>query len=319
MEASVYNFYQAETKQFLGIPMFGFIKNKLKKIYNQVTSKAAALFSRSTVDQAFLDELTELLICADTGVETTKKIIGIIEERLQANKISNPQEVKAIVEQELLSLLSTSTEELTSAPKVLMLVGINGSGKTTFAAKYANHLVQQRKKVLLVAADTFRAAAVDQLREWGERTKIDVFIGQPGQDPASVIFDSCKKFEEESYDHLIIDTAGRLQTKVNLMKELEKMRRGISKKLPGTTIHTWLTVDSMLGQNSFEQAKLFNEATNLDGIILTKLDGTGKGGIIFSITKELHLPIIYVTFGEGLEAIKPFDANEYVKDLFEVD
>jgi len=196
-----------------------------------------------------------------------------------------------------------------------MLAGINGSGKTTFAGKFANKLISDGKKPLLVAGDTFRAAATQQLLEWGKRVGVEVFVGKDNQDPASVIFDACSKFSSENYDHLVIDTAGRVQTKINLMNELKKMRSIINKKLPGEDINTWLTIDSMLGQNSFTQAKVFHEATSINGLILTKMDGTGKGGIVFSITKELGLPILYVTFGEKLEDLKSFNPKEYIANL----
>ena len=168
---------------------------------------------------------------------------------------------------------------------------------------------------MLVAGDTFRAAATQQLIEWGNKIDVPVFVGRENQDPASVIFDACKKFNDEKYDHIIIDTAGRLQTKVNLMKELEKIRAIISKQLPERRGKYWLTIDAMIGQNSLRQAELFQQATNINGIILTKLDGTGKGGIVFSITQQFEIPILYTTFGEKLEDIKAFDINEYVHGL----
>lgn len=294
--------------------MFAFIKEKLKKIYNQFTSKASALFSRTTIDQSFIDELTELLICADTGTATTKKIMDHLTSEIKSQRLKTTQAIKEELESQLLSILNAQEQKKT-LPRVLLLVGINGSGKTTFAGKLANKVKNEGKKVLLVAGDTFRAAATEQLELWGKRIGVDVFIGKPNQDPASVIFDGCHKFLSESYDHLIIDTAGRLQTKVNLMKELEKIKKIILRKLPEDQIQTWLTIDAMLGQNSFEQAKIFNEATNINGIILTKLDGTGKGGIVFSISNELRVPIIYVAFGEDIDAIKYFDPRDYVKDL----
>ncbi len=295
--------------------MFGFIKEKLKKVYNQVTTKAKGLFSRETIDEDFLDELTKLLICADTGVTTTNQIIEHLKKLINEKNLTTPQEIKIALQKELLKILKAHP-----APKetgeVTLLVGINGSGKTTFAGKLANKLRNEGKKVLLVAGDTFRAAATQQLQAWATKTGVDVFIGRENQDPASVVFDGCKKYSEENYDHLIVDTAGRLQTKVNLLKELTKIKNIVAKKLPNVNVQTWLTVDAMLGQNSFEQAKLFNESANLSGLILTKLDGTGKGGIVFSITNELKLPLVYVTFGENLEAIKIFDPEEYVNDLF---
>jgi fused signal recognition particle receptor len=295
--------------------MFQFLKEKIKKVYNNVTKKAISLFSRSTIDEDFFKELTVLLISADTGITTTTTIIEHLKQEVTAQRITTPEEIRLELEKQLISILQNH-KVLDEMPEVTLLVGINGSGKTTFAGKIAHKIKSVGKKVLLVAGDTFRAAATEQLQEWGTKIGVEVFAGKQNQDPASVIFDACKEFKAGSYDHLIVDTAGRLQTKSNLMKELEKIKRIASKNLPDKKIHTWLTVDSMLGQNSFEQAKIFNKATSLDGIILTKFDGTGKGGIVFSITKELHLPIVYVTFGENVEALKSFSPEEYVQELF---
>ena len=195
------------------------------------------------------------------------------------------------------------------------MVGINGSGKTTFAGKLAHKYAQESKKVLLVAADTFRAAAPEQLQEWSDTVGVDMVRGTQNQDPASVVCSGCEKFKTDQYDILIIDTAGRLHTKTNLMNELTKINRVITKQLPDKTVNTLLTIDSMLGQNSFEQAKLFHESTDLSGLVLTKMDGTGKGGIVFAITDELAIPIWYITFGEQLNQLKLFDKNEYVDNL----
>jgi len=205
-------------------------------------------------------------------------------------------------------------EKLKSA---ILFVGINGGGKTTAIAKMANQLKSDGKKVLLAAADTFRAAATEQLEEWAVRVGVDIVIGKEKQDPASVVYQACEKFKNENYDYLIVDTAGRLQTKINLMNELAKLKRVIEKILGADRVTMLLTVDAMLGQNSFEQARIFNESAHLDGIVLTKMDGTGKGGIVFAIVQELKIPVAYITFGENLEAIKRFDAQEYVKDLLE--
>ena len=196
-----------------------------------------------------------------------------------------------------------------------LLVGINGSGKTTAAAKLAYQYKQENKRVLFIAADTFRAAATQQLAQWAQKLGADIVIGAEGQDPASVIFTGIQKFKQEQFDVLIIDTAGRLQTKINLMKELEKIKRVINSQLPQTPITILLTIDAMLGQNSFEQAKLFHESTPIDGVILTKMDGTGKGGIVFGITNELKIPIAYISFGEKPEQFTLFNAQEYVHDL----
>ena len=211
-------------------------------------------------------------------------------------------------------LLQLKSPDL-STERVFLFVGINGSGKTTSIGKLAHHYTQQGKKVLLVAADTFRAAAPEQLNQWALQVGADILIGKEGQDPASLVFQGCEKFKNEQYDILIIDTAGRLQTKINLMHELAKIKRSLSKQLPEESIATLLTIDSMLGQNSFEQAKLFKEATDVNGIILTKMDGTGKGGIVFAIAQELGIPVAFLTFGEQADQLKKFDAQEYVTEL----
>ncbi|KKQ33528.1 MAG: signal recognition particle-docking protein FtsY [candidate division TM6 bacterium GW2011_GWF2_37_49] len=293
--------------------MFGFIKDKIKKIYNVFTQQVSSIFSRQSLDEQFLHELSVLLISADTGVETTNKIIDRLRVDIKDAKIKTMDEVK--IELERLLLVQLSTNATNHAPRVLMMVGVNGSGKTTFCAKYANLLKSDGKKVILVAGDTFRAAATQQLTEWANRIDIPVFLGKENQDPASVIFDACKKFKDENFDHIIIDTAGRLQTKVNLMKELEKIRKIIERQIPGEDISTWLTIDSMLGQNSLRQAEVFEQSVKLNGTVLTKLDGTGKGGIVFAVVQKLQIPILYTTYGEQLQDLKRFDDVEYVKGL----
>ena len=299
--------------------MFSFIKDTLSKIYTSVTSKVHALFSRESIDQETLNELEQILIQADTGVKTTKKILAALQEKVRSGEIAKGSDLQAALEQELLALLTQDptslSPELRRAGPIYLLVGINGSGKTTFAGKLAHLHRAQGKRVLLVAADTFRAAATEQLTEWATRTGADILTGQGNQDPAAVVFQGCEKFKKEAYDILIIDTAGRLQTKINLMKELEKIKRVISKQLPDTPITTLLIIDAMLGQNSFEQARLFHESTQLNGIVLSKIDGTGKGGIVFAITQELGIPIAYLSFGEKIDALKPFEPKSFVQDL----
>jgi fused signal recognition particle receptor len=303
--------------------MFSFIKNTLQKIYSQVTGKLQSLFSRSTMDEATLKELELLLISADTGVKTTRIIIENLKKQWQKGLIKEGDDLKKALEQELLTILSSAAypglaprQALEDkSPKVYLLVGINGSGKTTFAGKLAHSMAQQNKKVLFVAADTFRAAAPEQLKQWASRTGASLIQGKEAQDPASVVFAGCEQFKAQGFDALIIDTAGRLQTKTNLMKELEKIRKIISRQLPDHTIRTLLTIDAMLGQNSFEQAMLFNESTQLDGVVLTKMDGTGKGGIVFAITQQLGIPVAYIAYGEQPEQLKIFNAQEYVHDL----
>lgn len=293
--------------------MFNFIKEKLQKIYSAVSTKFHDIFSKNSIDQATINELEEILLKADTGVTATKKLISQIQEAYQKGAISTGQDVQKLVETELLSVLNQTT--FTKHPQIYLLVGINGSGKTTFAGKLAYFLKQQNKSVILAAADTFRAAAPEQLQQWAQKSDATLIMGKPGQEPASVTFDACQLFKNNKADTLIIDTAGRLQTKENLMKELEKIKRIIERQLPNYSLCTILTIDAMLGQNSFNQAKLFHEATNIDGIALTKMDGTAKGGIIFSIAEELKIPILFLCFGEHLHDLIAFNSEQYIQNL----
>ncbi len=294
--------------------MFSFIKNSLKKIYTGITSRLGALFGYQKVDEATLKELEIILLSADTGVQTTKKIITELRDQYQKGLIAEGTALTIDLETQLHETLKQETNPEYSA-SIFILVGINGTGKTTFAAKLAHQEMKRGKKVLLVAADTFRAAATEQLAHWADQIGVDIVRGNEGQDPASVVFQGCQKYRDGQYDSLIIDTAGRLHTKVNLMNELAKMKRVIEKKLPDKKISTLLTIDGMLGQNSFEQAKLFQECTDVTGIVLTKMDGSGKGGIVFSISDELKLPVYYLCFGELVDQLKKFDKDEYVHNL----
>lgn len=292
--------------------MFNFIKNKLKKIYNSISSKLQGIFSSQVIDSETLEKLERILLEADTGIITTRSLIEKLKTQVKQGNINQGSDLQHELHNQLLTIL---TERNYQATNIILLVGINGSGKTTTASKLAQMHKNNGKKVLLVAGDTFRAAATEQLNEWAKRLGVDIVIGKENQDPASVIFGACEKFKDDNYDTLIIDTAGRLQTKSNLMKELEKIGKIIKRQLPNETVSTLLTVDSMLGQNSFDQAQLFNESTKLNGIVLTKLDGTGKGGIVFAITQKLDVPVAYITFGEQVEQIKAFDAENYVHEL----
>ena len=292
--------------------MFSFIKDTLNKVYTQFTSKIHSLFSRTTIDAGTLKELEKLLLEADTGVRATRTILKNLESKLQSGQLTQGEELKDALQAELLEIL----KPFDHAPKqIYLLVGINGSGKTTFAGKLAHKKLQEGNKVLLAAGDTFRAAATQQLQQWANKTGAEIITGTQGQDPGSVVFAACKAFQENNVGTLIIDTAGRLQTKTHLMQELAKLKRIITKQVPDATLCTLLTIDAMLGQNSFDQAKIFNEASKVDGIVLTKFDGTGKGGIVFSINDELQIPVAFITFGEQLEQLKPFDAQEYVEQL----
>jgi len=292
--------------------VFGFIKKTLEKIYTTVTSPIKALFARP-VDAQVIDEFETILLSADTGIKTTRWILEKVKAAWASGTLSDGADLKALLEKELTTILQEHPYR--SPDPLFLLVGINGSGKTTAAAKLAAVYRAQNKRILFIAADTFRAAATEQLARWATMLGADIVIGKEGQDPSSVIFAGIQKYKQENYDVLIIDTAGRLQTKIHLMKELEKIKRVITTQLPDKKITTLLTIDAMLGQNSFEQATLFHESTPIDGVILTKMDGTGKGGITFAITHELKIPIAYISYGEKPEQFTLFDPSRYVKEL----
>jgi fused signal recognition particle receptor len=294
--------------------MFSFIKKQLQKIYDTVTSKIQALFQQKSIDKQTLEELEKLLLTADTGTKTTKKLIAELQEEFKQGTLSSGKELQTALEEKLVSALTFKSYDYTA--DILILVGINGSGKTTFAGKLGYAFAQQGTSVLFAAADTFRAAATEQLSLWADLCKAPIVKGAENQDPASVVYTACKQYLANGYQKLIIDTAGRLQTKVNLMKELEKITGIVRKLLPEKKISILLTVDSMLGQNSFNQATLFNESTHVDGLVVTKLDGTGKGGIVIAIAQELQIPVAYISYGEKIDALAPFNARSYILDIF---
>jgi len=293
--------------------MLNFIKQKLKSVFSHVSAKLSSFWSKKTIDDDTLKELELILLQADTGVDTTRALITQLKHNAAEGKITDGALLRDALQKQLTALLDDVPSFNTSS--VYLLVGVNGCGKTTLASKLAHQAIAQGKKPLLVAADTFRAAAVEQLEAWADKVGCTVIKGTPGQDPASVVFAAAQKFVNEDFDILIIDTAGRLQTKSHLMAELAKIKRMVTRHLPDTPISTLLTVDAMLGQNSFEQAKLFHESTELSGIVLTKMDSTGKGGIIFSIVQTFKIPVAYISFGEHPEDLKTFDAQKYIHEL----
>jgi len=294
--------------------MFDFIKKNLQKIYSSITTNLLTIFSAKKISPESLQEIERILITADTGIATTKTIIASLEKQYATGQITEGKQLQQALEKELLTILQQAKKPAQNS-SVFLLIGINGSGKTTFAGKLAHSFTATGKRCILAAADTFRAAAPEQLKTWATASKSEIFIGALNQDPAAIAYGACEKFKQEHADILIIDTAGRLQTKENLMREIEKIKKVIQKQLPDKTIHTLLTVDAMLGQNSFQQAKIFHEAVAIDGIVLTKIDGTGKGGIIFSITQQLQIPVEYISYGEKMEDIKLFDPQDYVINL----
>ena len=292
--------------------MFSFLKNSLSSIYTSCSQHIKNLFSAPTIDEHLLQELEKILLTSDMGITVTHALVNKLRQAYKNKTIIDTQGAKKLLEHELMMLLQQQAP--TPLSSVILLVGINGSGKTTCAAKLAYRAQQEGKRVLLVAGDTFRAAATEQLITWGNRLNIPVVTGD-SSDPAAVIFTGCKQYLDERYDVLIIDTAGRLQTKTNLMHELEKIKRVIARLLPAQQVSVLLTIDSLLGQNSLQQARIFNEATALCGCILTKMDSTSKGGIVFAIAQELQIPITYIACGEKLQDLYPFDAHDYVKML----
>ena len=277
------------------------------------------LRGRSRVDEDLLEELEEILITADLGMPTTRKLIGTLEAGHAKGTLETPEQVRQVLMEELRKILQIESKPLdvtTASPFVIMVIGVNGVGKTTTIGKLANQFAQDGKTVLLGAGDTFRAAAAEQLQIWGERAGVDVIRHAEGADPGAIAFDAAKAAVARKVDVLILDTAGRLHTKVNLMEELKKVRRILDREIPGAPHETLLVLDATTGQNALSQAKLFNEAVALDGIALTKLDGTAKGGIVVAIAAELDVPVRFVGIGEGIDDLRPFDAEMFVSALF---
>jgi fused signal recognition particle receptor len=302
------------------------ILNKgLEKTKESVFSKISrAVIGKSKVDEEVLDNLEEALVSSDVGVSTTLKIIERIETRVARDKYLNTSELNTILREEIVSLLEKNTMgsepdfsvPLPTSPYVIMVVGVNGSGKTTTIAKIAHQYKSAGKKVLLGAADTFRAAAIDQLQIWADRAGVQVIKQQMGSDPASVAFDSVKSAVAGKFDVAIIDTAGRLHNKANLMSELSKIKRVIEKVIPEAPHEVLLVLDGSTGQNAFEQAKQFIATTNVTAIAITKLDGTAKGGVVIGISDQFKIPVKYIGLGEKLTDLQVFNPYEFVDSLF---
>lgn len=295
----------------------------LTKSREGFVSKLANLTNKyRTINDEYFEELEEILIMADIGVNTVMEFIDRLKDRAAKEKISDPELLKEIIVDELFiiyvndEVLSSKINYQENGPTVILFVGVNGVGKTTTIAKIAWRMKQENKKVLLVAGDTFRAGAVEQLHEWSERIGVDFYGKEEGADPSSVVYDGCQKAKDENYDVVLIDTAGRLQNKVNLMKELEKMNKVIQKLIPGGPHETLLVIDATTGQNGISQAKAFQEITDITGIVLTKLDGTAKGGIVLAIKEQLGLPVKFIGLGEAKEDLQVFDIEKYIYGLF---
>jgi len=298
------------------------LKSRLVRTRTQFTEGLARLLlGRKTIDADLLDELETLLLTADVGVEATNRIIGDLGQRVKRRELSDPQALNAILQQHLLGILNGCVNRARSPssgrPLVVLMVGINGAGKTTTIGKLAKRFQAEKRSVMLAAGDTFRAAAIEQLQVWGERNAIPVIAQHSGADAASVIYDALQAAEARQIDVLIADTAGRLHTKINLMEELSKISRVMKKLDPEAPHEVLLVVDATTGQNAVNQALQFHHTVGLTGIVLTKLDGTAKGGIVFAIAERLKVPIRYIGVGEGIDDLRPFVPEDFVSALFE--
>ena len=295
----------------------------LSKSRNGFVSNLISLTSRyQKISDAYFDELEEILIMADIGINTVMKFMDRLRERVRHEKIEDPNLLKEIIVDELFiiyvddNIIESKIHYSEEGPTILLFVGVNGVGKTTTIGKLASKVKAEGKKVLLVAGDTFRAGACKQLEEWSNKVGVGFIGKEEGADPASVVFDGLEKAKQEKYDVVLIDTAGRLQNKVNLMKELEKINRVIGAQIPTAPHETLLIIDATTGQNGISQAKSFQEITNVTGIVLTKLDGTAKGGIVLAIKEEVNIPVKYIGLGETKDDLQPFDIETYIYGLF---
>jgi fused signal recognition particle receptor len=293
----------------------------LARTRNGFIAGLGALFAgRKALDPSIVDEIEKVLLTADIGVRTSQKLLEEIRTSLSRNELKDPDAIWAFLRQRSAVLLAQDGPAVdfgSAKPFVLLVIGVNGSGKTTTIGKLAAQLGASGKKVLMAAGDTFRAAAAEQLEIWAGRTGATIVRGKEGADPSSVIFDGVRRGVAEGYDVVIADTAGRLHTKVDLMQELQKVKRVVSKASPGAPHETWLVIDSTSGQNAIAQAQIFTQAMDVTGIVLTKLDGTAKGGVILGIADQLKIPVRYVGIGERVEDLRAFDAEEFVEALFE--
>lgn len=293
------------------------LKKGLFKSRNSFFGRIAALFKRG-VDEDTLDELEEILISADVGVSSTEEILDRLRERIKEEKITEGDAATAALKEILVDMIGESSPvDMTTKPSVILVIGVNGVGKTTSIGKIANHLKSEGKNVILAAADTFRAGAIEQLDVWAGRADVELIKQNEGSDPAAVVFDAISAAKKRSSDVLIVDTAGRLHNKKNLMAELAKINRVIDRELPGCARETLLVLDATTGQNAVNQAKEFKNCAEITGLVLTKLDGTAKGGVVFSIKELLDIPVKYIGVGEQIDDLRPFEPTAFVDALFD--
>ncbi|MCX5895777.1 MAG: signal recognition particle-docking protein FtsY [Proteobacteria bacterium] len=297
-------------------------KDGLSKTHNAIVRRIEEItIGKREISEDLLENIEEILVGADIGITTIQKLMDIIRWKIKRKELNDPEKIRDVIKAEIKSILTRDEKVLhidtAQRPFIILIVGVNGTGKTTTIAKMAHLFHQQGKSVLLAAADTFRAAAIEQLEIWGKRAGCEVIKHKSGADPSAVVFDALKSAQAKNYDILIVDTAGRLHTKVPLMEEIKKVYRVISKEVSGAPHETLLVLDATTGQNAISQAKIFKKVLNISGIALTKLDGTAKGGVIIAICEELNIPIRFVGIGEKMDDLREFDAEDFVDALFE--
>lgn len=304
----------------MAFSFFNKLKEGLDKTRKGITDKIDDLFNNyGEIDDALFDELEEILIMADVGMATTMKLIDNLRTELKVRKIKDASEVKTVFKDVVENMLRENNKapfHVGDVPTIVVVIGVNGVGKTTSIGKIAHLVKSEGKSVLIAAADTFRAAAIDQLKVWGDRVGVHVIHQSEGSDPAAVIYDAIQSAKAKKIDVLICDTAGRLHNKVNLMNELAKVFRVIDREYPGAKREVLLVLDATTGQNAIQQAKVFNEAAQISGIVLTKLDGTAKGGVVMAINSELNIPVKLIGVGEGIDDLQMFDPHDFVEALF---
>ncbi|MGI9951078.1 signal recognition particle-docking protein FtsY [Moorellaceae bacterium AZ2] len=296
------------------------LKQSLAKTRENLAGRLENLFAgRKRLDEEFFEELEEILLTGDVGVATTLELVEGLRLRAKKENITSPSALGSILQEDVVKLLGHEAPRINRAPSpptVILIVGVNGTGKTTTIGKLAHRFRQEGSRVILAAADTFRAAAADQLAVWAQRTGAELISHQPGADPGAVVFDALKAARSRQADVVLVDTAGRLQTKTNLMEELKKIRRIIEREQPGAPHEVLLVLDATTGQNALSQARLFHQAVGVTGIVLTKLDGTAKGGVVLAIVNELKIPVKLVGLGEGLDDLEEFRPREFALALF---
>lgn len=296
------------------------LKKSLSRTKDNLFGKIAKVVGGRKIDDDLIDEIEEILIEADVGVAATTRLIDTLRERASENRVSESGEVMALLKSEISAILSRQNHDLFPAdavkPVVWLITGVNGVGKTTTIGKLATRFAGEGKKVMIGACDTFRAAAIDQVGIWAERSGVEMIRSQENADPASVAFDAASAARARGADLLLIDTAGRLHTKSNLMEELKKIKRVVNKAVPGATVLSKLIIDGNTGQNALSQVRVFSDAVGCDGLIVTKLDGTAKGGVVIAVAAELGVPVDFVGLGEGIDDLQPFDAAQFAEALF---